>query len=88
MGVQRRHHAGQRGLDQLLVVDRDDIGLLDDADHVAEQLQHAEGFVAGRLAGGDGGRAAENQSGAADEEQFTHSVSFGRADHERRPWEG
>ena len=27
-------------------------------------------------------------TGAADEEQFTHSVSFGRADHCGRPWEG
>ena len=43
------------------------------------------GRTVGDLAGDGGGGSAERQGGAADEEQFTHSVSFGRADHCGRP---
>uniref|UniRef100_A0A0N4ZL51 PE-PGRS family protein n=1 Tax=Parastrongyloides trichosuri TaxID=131310 RepID=A0A0N4ZL51_PARTI len=76
--VERRHHPLQGGFDQLLVVDRDDIGLLDDAQDVAEQLQHPEGLVARSLAGDSRRRSAQRQGGGAHEKQFTHSVSFHR----------
>jgi hypothetical protein len=78
MRIQRRHHTAERRLDQLLVVDRDDIDLLDDGQDVAEQLQLTEGLVSGRLAGHGHGGDAERQDGATDEEAFTHSVSFER----------
>ena len=77
MGVQRPHHALQRGLDQFLVIDRDDIGLFDDAQDVPEQGQHPESLVPRRLA--CGGRCAEpheGHGGSANQQQFTHRVSF------------
>ncbi len=47
--IQRGQHAVDRRLDQLLVVDRRHILVLDRGQHVAEQLQHAEGLGLGRV---------------------------------------
>ena len=55
MRVQRGQHAVQGRLDQLLVVGLDDVLLLHDGEHVAEQFELSEGLCLGR----EGGRARE-----------------------------
>jgi hypothetical protein len=76
MGIQRRHHARQRRLDQLLVVDRHHIVLLDDRQHVAEQLQHPERLVARRLGRDGHSPEAKGDDGGSDDQAFLHQMSF------------
>jgi hypothetical protein len=79
VGVQRRHHALQRRLDQLLGVGLHNIAALDDGDDVAEQLQHPVGLGGlgpdPGLADRDGTRT-DGQGRDAEQGQFTHGGAF------------
>ena len=80
MRVERGEHPFQGGIDQLLGIDRHDIVLLDDGQHIAEQLQLLVGIRArreGRLAGIGDSPDTQGDSGGAGKVNILHFILGG-----------